>query len=297
MQNNKKNTEVEEGRIERGGKFGTLVFLCVITVLYLVALLFFSGNTDVCAHPPRPGLGWSAVSANYLSCRSLSELGDFLSGAFAPLAFIWLAGAVFIQSRELAAQRGELALTREEYALSRDIMKQELAIRQKRENDEAIEIHIENIEYNLSRFNLYLNINEKIFSALDGLDITKIETREKKFAVLSEKLSSIISQIEEDPSITIDARSFAFISSLLFPFKAIFELRSDASLAKNAALDRLLFDQTAATIFELSTYGPVQLVEVSDRMQQEIKYNQNRRKNLPDLKKLFYPDTDGPPTS
>ncbi|WP_298962036.1 hypothetical protein [uncultured Roseibium sp.] len=42
-----------------------------------------------------------------------NELGDFLAGFFAPLAFIWLAAAVYIQSQELAEQRKELQLTRE----------------------------------------------------------------------------------------------------------------------------------------------------------------------------------------
>lgn len=61
---------------------------------------------------------WTEIVA---ACGELSSLGDFLAGFFAPLAFIWLAGAVFIQSQELRAQRHELALTRKELELNRGV--------------------------------------------------------------------------------------------------------------------------------------------------------------------------------
>nr|WP_272211160.1 hypothetical protein [Marinicella sp. W31]MDC2877045.1 hypothetical protein [Marinicella sp. W31] len=48
--------------------------------------------------------------------------GDFLAGAFAPLAFVWLIAAVFIQSNELREQRAELKLTRREFELNRNVM-------------------------------------------------------------------------------------------------------------------------------------------------------------------------------
>lgn len=57
----------------------------------------------------------------YLACRSINELGDALAGAFAPVAFIWLAGTVFIQSKELEAQRQELDETQE-------VMREQLAV-------------------------------------------------------------------------------------------------------------------------------------------------------------------------
>lgn len=43
----------------------------------------------------------------------LGELGDFLSGAFAPLAFFWLVIAVLLQTTELGLQREELRQSRE----------------------------------------------------------------------------------------------------------------------------------------------------------------------------------------
>lgn len=53
----------------------------------------------------------------------LNEWGDFVAGVSAPLAFLWLVVAVFIQSRELSEQRAELRLTRREFELNRDVMK------------------------------------------------------------------------------------------------------------------------------------------------------------------------------
>lgn len=50
----------------------------------------------------------------------LNEVGDFFSGLAAPLAFIWLVVAVFLQRHELQAQREQLEQQREELRLSRE---------------------------------------------------------------------------------------------------------------------------------------------------------------------------------
>ena len=56
-----------------------------------------------------------------VQCLDPNELGDFLAGFFAPLAFIWVAYAVIIQSHALAEQREELKLTRIELELARQV--------------------------------------------------------------------------------------------------------------------------------------------------------------------------------
>lgn len=43
------------------------------------------------------GMGWEAFLG-----QPLGEMGDFLSGAFAPLAFLWLVLGLFLQQRELS---------------------------------------------------------------------------------------------------------------------------------------------------------------------------------------------------
>ncbi|TCR07356.1 hypothetical protein [Neorhizobium sp. JUb45] len=57
-----------------------------------------------------------------LPCLALNEWGDTLAGVFAPLAFFWLVAAVFIQSKELQAQRLELQATRDEMRHQRKLM-------------------------------------------------------------------------------------------------------------------------------------------------------------------------------
>lgn len=63
---------------------------------------------------------------SFLSCRTVNELGDALAGSFAPVAFLWLAGAVFIQSKELAAQREELATTQDVFRQQLEVSKQQV---------------------------------------------------------------------------------------------------------------------------------------------------------------------------
>jgi hypothetical protein len=66
-------------------------------------------------------IGWSAharspaecsVLDGTFACLTANELGDFLAGVFAPLAFFWLAAAVYIQREELRATKDELVITR-----------------------------------------------------------------------------------------------------------------------------------------------------------------------------------------
>lgn len=52
----------------------------------------------------------------------INEWGDYAAGVSAPIAFIWLVVAVFLQSAELREQRRELALTRGEVKDSRAVM-------------------------------------------------------------------------------------------------------------------------------------------------------------------------------
>jgi hypothetical protein len=85
----------------------------------------------------------------YLACRSINELGDALAGAFAPVAFIWLAGTVFIQSQELQAQRQELDETqevmREQLEVSREQVKETKASTKLFERQTAILEHEHNL--------------------------------------------------------------------------------------------------------------------------------------------------------
>lgn len=84
-----------------------------------------SGSQDDDRTPPALHVGyvltglWAVILAAYLLLGGASkwelllasppnEFGDFLAGASAPLAFLWLALTVWLQSRELRLQRREL---------------------------------------------------------------------------------------------------------------------------------------------------------------------------------------------
>ncbi len=68
----------------------------VLTGLWLIAGLLYVATS----------LGWTGLLR-----LPLGDLGDFLGGAFAPLAFLWLVLGLFLQQRELAANN--LAIQRQ----------------------------------------------------------------------------------------------------------------------------------------------------------------------------------------
>lgn len=97
-----------------------LIIATTLTAIYILFLFtILLPNTSACVDD-----GGRFLS-RVLSCRPPNELGDFLSGAFAPVAFLWLVAAVLIQAQELRAQREELAMTRQELADSRGVMKEQ----------------------------------------------------------------------------------------------------------------------------------------------------------------------------
>jgi hypothetical protein len=64
------------------------LFGIAITVLWLAVGVLYIGQ----------GIGWSQFFG-----QPLGDMGDFLSGAFAPLAFLWLVLGLFLQQGELSA--------------------------------------------------------------------------------------------------------------------------------------------------------------------------------------------------
>jgi|GEM_PF-6076803 len=74
-------------------------------------------------------LGWTflMLSIAFLKqiwCLDANEIGDFLAGAFAPLAFAWLILGYHRQGNELRIQAAELALTRAEFASQTNVLRQ-----------------------------------------------------------------------------------------------------------------------------------------------------------------------------
>ena len=88
--------------------FGSPLFWGIAaTFVYILGFIAFLWGF---ANGPGSDFGWN-------------EAGDFFAGAFAPLAFIWLVVAVFLQKSELEAQRETLEQQMEELKLSREELK------------------------------------------------------------------------------------------------------------------------------------------------------------------------------
>lgn len=88
--------------------FGILATAVYIGALYLLL-------------PPAQNCTAAAGIVQFFDCYELNEVGDFLAGVFAPIAFLWLVVAVLIQSQELSLQRQELRATRKEVAENRKV--------------------------------------------------------------------------------------------------------------------------------------------------------------------------------
>ena len=85
--------------------------------LWLTALWLGAGVLYVAT-----SLGWTALIR-----LPLGDLGDFLDGAFAPLAFLWLVLGLFLQQRELAANN--LAIQRQFEVMQRTAEQAEIQTR------------------------------------------------------------------------------------------------------------------------------------------------------------------------
>lgn len=59
--------------------------------IFLLAIMVF--QTDPCVDAAHLDDFIENSFNRFLSCRTANELGDFLAGAFAPLAFLWLVGS------------------------------------------------------------------------------------------------------------------------------------------------------------------------------------------------------------
>lgn len=148
--------------------------LVAFTAAYAVAFYFLAIQTKAC-NPDEVLISpnwFHGFWDKFLACRQINELGDTLGGAFAPIAFLWLAGTVFIQSQELAAQRQELDETqfvmREQLEVARQqveetrastvlfqkqtqILEREQAQREENQADEEFDQMLENFKIVLGR--------------------------------------------------------------------------------------------------------------------------------------------------
>ncbi|KQV27853.1 hypothetical protein ASC97_05675 [Rhizobium sp. Root1203] len=93
-------------------------------------VMFIAGSLTVGLLVGAAFLGWKAhpgacSEGGTYACMTAADWGNFFAGVFAPIAFIWLVAAVWIQSQELAEQREELRLTRLEFEENRTVMQEQ----------------------------------------------------------------------------------------------------------------------------------------------------------------------------
>ena len=198
-------------------KYGPKVLVFAVPIV-LVLLWLLLRNIEYCVmvDGSLPGDGCQAMS--FWSRFILSppnEIGDTLAGVFGSLAFLVAAIAVFMQSRELAAQREELKLTREENERQRKATQKlaEIAADQlNREHQEDVDRQISSLErrFSVDLLNDYENSQSVVwafqplasgkFGAQNKPELSlpklKLVPSDHKFlADVSEKLESFLHEL------------------------------------------------------------------------------------------------------
>lgn len=105
-----------------------------------------------------------------------NNLGDFLAGAFAPLAFLWLAVAVFLQKDELSLQRQELMHSRK--VLQEQAIELRRSVRQQERQAELAE--------KAARRSWELELAESLDVAIDNLASSMAVANEGAWVYISQ---------------------------------------------------------------------------------------------------------------
>lgn len=245
----------------------------VMTVAWVILLVVATSLSKACPEAetlinPLP---------RFLSCRTPNELGDYLAGAFAPLAFLWLVVAVYIQSQELGAQRRELAFTRREFELNRsvaeetrkeiaaqaaaakqnaeyvgrqtEILNHQLEQQRQRRNDDSasemldqLETYLRNRVWRSAKWRGAGGVRSILNASSYPVD------RDDALVRMVSEFTSRISQVRTIPpeERRIDPHSAAILHGLRVIVHQISELRDNASLATIVLLDTIQLDEMQA---------------------------------------------------
>lgn len=172
---------------------------------------------------------WTAVLAAYLSAAGAAkwktllasppnEFGDFLAGAFAPLAFLWLALTVWLQSRELRLQRKELQqngeallLQAEELRYSVEQLRKQTELRQSdaqtREREKRERVFTAGYEQNRDNLILALgSLNQRFGNLPGGKDVVLPSNSNLRNSVEAEGLASVLIDQERALKTIIESR-------------------------------------------------------------------------------------------
>lgn len=95
----------------------------IIVLGIIGSILFMGAGLAPIFFGPGFTATFAVTSDTNAALQNAGNLGQFLSGLFAPVAFVWVVLAVFLQGRELELQREELGLSRRALELQADELK------------------------------------------------------------------------------------------------------------------------------------------------------------------------------
>lgn len=160
----------------------TFTLLAIVTLVYFGAYYLLVLETEACD----PMQKWVKISPHwflgfwdrYLGCRQVNELGDALAGAFAPVAFLWLAGAVHIQSQELAEQRRELNETQE-------VMREQLTASEAQVEETKASTALLKLQTEILEIQNTLRLADDEFDKTLYLTRVKLSVEEEEFGIIA----------------------------------------------------------------------------------------------------------------
>ena len=151
---------------------------------------------------------------------SLNEFGDFLAGICAPLAFLWLVIAVFVQRDELHAQLAEFKKSVEHAERHADSVEQQHNLKMKEKEKEIILYKYQNIASII--FETYLNCGESYNY------LVKIKKEKTLILYFNRKiLASLLSQLRKERYALSNESILSNKDAISDAFLQIYEKSSD----------------------------------------------------------------------
>lgn len=176
--------------LRRNWLFGLMAVFSLVWIILAYLIIWSSPSCDL-STTAQNIIDYRAVLGSSLLCRPINEIGDFLAGAFSPLAFLWLFAAVVLQKGELAAQRRELSLARavsiaqtKEARKNVKLLDAQTSVFQAQMRLEAVEVSDREIQIIVDAYMREINSHTRDGSKGIHVDIDMPDKREKSIRFL-----------------------------------------------------------------------------------------------------------------
>ncbi|WP_299924197.1 hypothetical protein [uncultured Pelagimonas sp.] len=225
-------------------KLSVLPVLCLLTIIYVVGIGWLV--LDPVAIGSHGYVAAIVQELSELKVREHNELGDFLAGVFAPLAFFWLGGTVFIQTKELAEQRKELSQTRKAVEAT-------TAMQREQNVDDVIDNHLSGIDEALADLQLVIETEDGFqedllrYAVFDGNLSRKVRWRDFR-----QKVEEFLFKLPRTNRPFDYSSSVEEFQALQLSCKRIAELKEQSSLSTRDMLELEQFGRFAAFVFYLA---------------------------------------------